>query len=173
MTQSTSMSMYSASVPVFQRQLTGLLSWLDKAEAHAQARGFDTANYLQLRLAPDMLPFVAQIRIASDSAKGCAARLAGQEIPKFEDNEASLPDLRQRVQKTLDFLASVPAAAINGSEGREIVIPMRNRDPVQLTGEVFLKHWALPNFFFHVTTAYALLRHAGVALGKADFLAMG
>ena len=173
MTQTTSISMYSASVPVFQRQLGGVLAWLDKAEAHAQARGFDSTNYLQLRLAPDMLPFVAQIRIASDAAKGCAARLAGQEIPKFEDNEASLPDLRQRVQKTLDYLASVPAAAVNGSEGREIVIPMRNRDPLQLSGEVYLKHWALPNFFFHVTTAYALLRHAGVALGKADFLAMG
>ena len=172
MTQTPSISMYSVSVPVFQRQLGAMLAWLDKAEAHAQARGFDTVNYLQLRLAPDMLPLVAQVRIASDAAKACAARLAGQEAPKFEDNEASLPDLRQRVQKTLDYLASVPAAAINGSEGREIVIPMRNRDPVQLNGEVYLKHWALPNFFFHVTTSYALLRHAGVALGKGDFLAM-
>ena len=172
MTQTTHMSMYGASVPVFQRQLGALLVWLDKAEAHAQARGFETVNYLQLRLAPDMLPLVAQIRIASDAAKGCAARLAGQEIPKFEDNEASLPELRQRVQKTLDYLASVPAAAFVGSDSREIVIPMRNRDPVQLSGEVYLKHWALPNFFFHVTTAYALLRHAGVALGKGDFLAM-
>ena len=163
-------SMYSASVPLFQRQLGALLGWLDKAEAHAAARQFDTVNYLQLRLAPDMLPFVAQIRIASDAAKGCVARLAGQELPKFEDNETSLADLRARVQKTLDYIGSVPAADIDGSEARPIVIPMRNREPLQFTGEAFLKHFALPNFFFHVTTAYALLRHAGVALCKMDFL---
>ncbi len=163
-------SMYSASVPLLQRQLGALLVWLDKAEAHAAARQFDSVNYLALRLAPDMLPFVAQIRIASDAAKGCVARLAGQELPKFEDNEASLADLRARVQKTLDYVASVPATDIDGSEARQIVIPMRNREPMQFTGEAFLKHFALPNFFFHVTMAYALLRHAGVALGKMDFL---
>ena len=164
-------SMHSASVPVFQRQLGAVLSWLDKAEAHAAARKFDTVNYLQLRLAPDMLPLVSQIRIASDAAKGCVARLAGQEPPKFEDNEASVAELRERVQKTLAYVASVPAAAFEGSDGRSITIPMRNRDPLQFTGEVFLRHWALPNFFFHVTMAYALLRHAGVELGKGDFLA--
>jgi hypothetical protein len=163
--------MHSASVPVLQRQLGAVLTWLDKAEAHAAARKFDTANYLQLRLAPDMLPFVAQIRIASDAAKGCVARLAGVEAPKFEDNEASFADLRARVQKTLDYVASVPAASIDGSEPREITIPMRNRDALQFSGEVFLKHWALPNFFFHISMAYALLRQAGVELGKGDFLA--
>jgi uncharacterized protein len=164
-------SMHSASVPIFNRQLTALLAWLDKAEAHAAARNFDANNYLQLRLAPDMLPFVAQIRIASDTVKGCAARLAGQEIPKFDDNEASLADLRVRVRKTLDYVNSVPASAIDGSENREVVIPLRNRDPLVFTGEVYLRHWALPNFFFHVSMAYALLRHAGVELGKSDFLA--
>ena len=164
-------TMYSASVPVFQRQLGAVLSWLDKAEAHAVARKFDTANYLQLRLAPDMLPFVSQIRIASDAAKSAVARLAGVEVPKFEDNEASFADLRARVQMTLDYVASVPAASIDGSELREITIPLRNRDALQFTGEAFLKHWALPNFFFHTTMAYALLRHAGVDLGKGDFLA--
>ena len=164
-------SMHSASVPVFQRQLGAVLSWLDKAEAHAAARKFDTANYLPMRLAPDMLPLVSQIRIASDAAKGCVARLAGQEPPKFEDNEASFAELRERVHKTLAYMASVPAAAFEGSEGRNITIPMRNRDPLQFTGEVFLRHWALPNFFFHLTMAYALLRHAGVDLGKGDFLA--
>ena len=164
-------SMHSASVPVFQRQLGAVLSWLDKAEAHAAARKFDTTNYLQMRLAPDMLPLVSQIRIASDAAKGCVARLAGQEPPKFDDNEASVAELRERVQKTLAYVASVPAAAFEGSDGRSITIPMRNRDPLQFTGEVFLRHWALPNFFFHVTMAYALLRHAGVELGKGDFLA--
>ena len=164
-------SMHSASIPLFKRQLGALLVWLDKAEAHAAERNFDTANYLQLRLAPDMLPFVAQIRIASDAAKACAARLAGQEAPKFEDNEASLADLRARVRKTLDYIESVPASAIDGSDSREVVVPLRNRDPLQFSGEVYLKHWALPNFFFHISMAYALLRHAGVALGKNDFLA--
>ena len=164
-------SMHSASVPVFQRQLGAVLNWLDKAEAHATARKFDSANYLALRLAPDMLPLVSQIRIASDAAKGCVARLAGQEPPKFEDNEASFADLRERVQKTLAYVESLPAAAFEGSDGRSITIPMRNRDPLQFSGEVFLRHWALPNFFFHVSMTYALLRHAGVDLGKGDFLA--
>jgi hypothetical protein len=163
-------SMYSASVPVFQRQLTSLLACLDKAQTHAEARGFSPDNYVQLRLAPDMLPFVSQIRIASDAAKGAVARLAGQEAPKFEDNETTFDELRGRLRKTLDYLATVPASAIDGSDDKAIVVPMRNRDPLQFTGEVFLRHWALPNFFFHVTTAYALLRHAGVALGKGDFL---
>ena len=165
-------SMHQASVPLFKRQLGALLNWLDKAEAHAKARNFDTANYLQLRLAPDMLPFVAQIRIASDAAKGCVARLSGCEIPKFEDNEATLDELRARIRKTLDYIDSVPAAAFEGGEGRDIVIPMRPREPVQMTGLFFLQHWALPNFYFHVTTAYALLRHAGVELGKGDYLAV-
>jgi uncharacterized protein len=163
-------SMHSASVPIFQRQLQALLTWLDKAQAHAEARRFDPNNYLALRLAPDMLPFVSQVRIASDAAKGCVARLSGQEPPKFEDTEASLDELRERVRKTLAYVASVAPAAIEGSEERDIVIPMRSRDPVRLKGEFFLKHWALPNFLFHCTTAYALLRHAGVELGKADFL---
>jgi hypothetical protein len=165
-------SMHSASVPLFNRQLGALLAWLDKAEAHAVARKFDANNYLQLRLAPDMLPFVSQVRIASDTAKGCVARLAGQEIPKFEDNEASLADLRERVRKTLAYINEVPFAAVDGSEERDIVIPMRTRDALQFKGLFYLQHWALPNFYFHVTTAYALLRHAGVELGKADFLAV-
>lgn len=166
------LTMHSASVPIFKRQLGALLAWLDKAEAHAAARKFDANNYLQLRLAPDMLPLVSQIRIASDGAKACVARLAGQEPPKFEDNESTLAELRERVQKTLAYVESVAASAIDGSESRDIVIPMRSRDPVRLKGLAYLQHWALPNFFFHVTTAYALLRHAGVELGKADFLAM-
>ena len=165
-------SMHSASVPLFQRQLGALLVWLDKAEAYATARKFDANNLLQLRLAPDMLPLVSQVRIASDAAKGCVARLAGVEAPKFEDNEATLDDLRERVRKTLAYVASVSAASIDGSEEREIVIPMRTRDAIRLSGLVYLQHWALPNFYFHITTAYALLRQGGVELGKADFLAM-
>ena len=165
-----SISMHAACVPVFVKQLGAMLNWLDKAEAHAEARKFDTAVYLGLLLAPDMLPLVSQIRIASDTAKGCVARLSGQEPPKFEDNEATLDELRQRIRKTIDYVQSVPASAIDGSEARDIVLPMRNRDPLHFTGEFYLKHWALPNFFFHCTTAYALLRHNGVALGKPDFL---
>jgi len=165
-------SMHSASVPLFNRQLGALLTWLDKAEAHAAVRKFDANNYLQLRLAPDMLPFVSQIRIASDTAKACVARLAGVEAPKFEDNEASIADLRVRVQRTIDCVNSVSASAIDGSEERDIVIPMRSREALQLKGLFYLQHWALPNFYFHITNAYALLRHAGVELGKADFLAV-
>jgi uncharacterized protein len=165
-------SMYSASVPIFARQLGGMLKWLDKAEAHAQARRFDTANYLTQRLAPDMLPFASQIRIASDAAKGCVARLAGVDAPKFEDNEATLDELRQRIRKTIDYIQSVPASSIEGSDQRSIVIQIGKRDPLNFTGEFYLQHWALPNFLFHVTTAYALLRHNGVELGKADYLAL-
>ncbi len=163
-------SMHSASAPIFLRQFGAMLGWLDKADEHARARQFDPDNYLQLRLAPDMLPFVSQIRIASDAAKGCIARLAGQEAPKFDDNEASIAELRQRIQMTIDYVASVPASAVDGSEDREIVIPLRNRDPLKMDGRAYLAHFALPNFLFHCSIAYALLRHAGVALGKADFL---
>ncbi len=165
-----SLTMHSASVPIFVRMLGNVLVWLEKAEAHALAKKFDPSNYLGLRLAPDMLPFTRQIQIATDTAKGCVARLAGLEVPKWEDQEASLDDLRARVRKALDYVQSVPAAQIDGTEGREIVLPMRTGEPLRFTGEAYLRHWVLPNFFFHVTTAYALLRHAGVEVGKADFL---
>ena len=168
-----SISMHSASAPIFLKMLGNLLVLLDKAEAHAAARKFDSANYLGLRLAPDMLPLVRQIQIASDGAKGCMARLAGVEIPKWEDNEASFADLRERVKKTIDYVQSFSPAQIDGSENRSISVPRRVGDPLQFDGESFLKHFALPNFFFHVTTTYALLRHAGVELGKADYLRGG
>jgi hypothetical protein len=165
-----SLTMHSASVPVFSRILGNMLAWLDRAEAHAQTRKFDPNNYLGLRLAPDMLPFVRQVQIASDAAKACMSRLAGTEIPKWEDTEASLDELRARIRKTLDHVQSFGAAQIDGSDSRPISVPMRSGDPLQFTGETFLKHYAMPNFYFHVTTAYALLRHAGVELGKADYL---
>jgi hypothetical protein len=163
-------SMHTASAPVFVRMLSNLLVWLDKAEAHAAARKFDSANYLGLRLAPDMLPFVKQIQIASDAAKGCMGRLAGQERPRWDDNEASFAELRARVQKTIDYVKGFEAAQIDGSEAREISIPTRSGEPLVFNGEAFLKHYALPNFYFHITTAYALLRHAGVEVGKSDYL---
>ncbi|MBX3605027.1 MAG: DUF1993 domain-containing protein [Piscinibacter sp.] len=162
-------SMYSASVPVFNRALGNLLNWLDKAEAYAQAKKFDPSVYLSARLAPDMLPFTKQIQIACDAAKFGVARLAGVDAPKNEDNETSLAELRERVRKTLDFINSVPAGKLDGSDTRDLVLPRRD-GPVTLNGEFFLKHYALPNFFFHVTTAYALLRHNGVDLGKSDYL---
>ncbi len=166
-----SLTMHSASVPLFVRQLTAMLGWLDKAQAHAEARKFDSANYLGLRLAPDMLPFTKQIQIACDMAKGCVARLSGQEAPKWDDNEATLDDLRARIRKTVDYVQSVPAAQIDGSEAREIVLPQRSGEPLRMSGEAYLKHFVLPNLFFHATTTYVLLRHAGVELGKRDFLA--
>jgi hypothetical protein len=163
-------TMHSASAPVLERLLKNMLGWLDKAEAHALARKFDTANYLGLRLAPDMLPLVRQVQITSDSAKGCMARLAGQEPPKWEDNEASFEDLRARIRKTIDYVQSVPASAFDGAETREIVLPQRQGEPLRFDGETFLKHVALPNVYFHAMATYTLLRHAGVELGKRDYL---
>ena len=162
-------SMYSASVPVLTRMLGNMLTWLDKAQAHAEARKFDVNNFLGARLAPDMLPFSRQIQIASDNAKGPVARLAGVENPKYEDNEATFDDLRERLRKTIEFVKSVPAEKFEGAETREIVLPLRGGER-RFDGETYLKHFALPNFFFHCTTAYALLRHGGVELGKTDFL---
>lgn len=164
------LSMHLASVPIFVRMLNNMLAWLDKAEAHAKAGKFDPSNYLGLRLAPDMLPFARQIQIASDAVKNCVTRLAGIEPPKWEDNEASLDELRARIKKTIAFTQSVPAAKIDGSEEREILLPLGPGRTVPLTGEVFLKHFALPNFFFHTTMTYALLRQGGVELGKMDYL---
>ena len=166
-----SISMHAASTPVFVRTLTAMLAWLDKAQAHAEARKFDTANYLGLRLAPDMLPLVRQVQIATDGVKGCVARLAGLEVPKWDDTEATLDDLRARIRKAIDYAQSVPAAQIDGSEAREISLPQRSGEPMLFKGEDFLKHFVLPNFYFHATTTYALLRHAGVPIGKRDFLA--
>ena len=163
-------SMYSASAPVFLRLLGNSLVWLDKAEAHAKARNFDPNNYLGLRLAPDMLPLSRQVQIASDSAKGAMARLAGLELPKWEDNEASLDDLRGRIRKTMDYVSSFKPEQIDGSEHKAISVPRRVGDPLQFEGEAFLKHYAMANFYFHMTTLYALLRQGGVEVGKWDFL---
>ncbi|MFL6661676.1 MAG: DUF1993 family protein [Rhizobacter sp.] len=162
-------SMHSASVPIFVRMLKNLTQWLDKAEAHAQAKKFEPSVYLSSRLAPDMLPFTNQIQIACDAVKFGVARLSGVEAPKFADDEASLADLKARIAKTIDYIESVPAAKIDGTEDKDVVVPRRDGS-MTLKGEPYLKHFVLPNFFFHVTTTYALLRHNGVSLGKADFL---
>ena len=164
-----SITMHTASVPVFIRMLGNLGTWLDKAEAHAQAKKFDPAVYLGARLAPDMLPFTKQIQIACDGAKFGVSRLAGIEAPKFDDSEASITDLRERVRVTVAFIQSVPASKIDGTEDKDVTIPRRD-GPMTLKGEVYLKHYVMPNFYFHLTMAYALLRHNGVELGKADYL---
>ena len=164
-----SITMHSASVPVFVRLLGNLTVWLDKAEAHAAAKKFDAGVFLGTRLAPDMLPFKTQIQIACDTAKFCVARLAGVEAPKFDDTEASIAELRERIRQTVAYMQSVSAALVDGSEDKDVVIPRRD-GPMTLKGEAYLKHYATPNFYFHVTTAYALLRHNGVELGKSDYL---
>jgi uncharacterized protein len=166
-----SISMYSASVPVFQRMLSNLGHFLDKAQAYADSKKFDTAVLVNSRLAPDMLNFATQIRIACDASKLAISRIAGIEAPKFEDKETTFDELKARIQKTLDYLATVRPEQLNGTEDKDITFPVgREGQTRTLSGEDYLKHWATPNMYFHVTTAYALLRHNGVDLGKTDFL---
>ena len=128
---------------------------------------------LQYRLAPDMLPFTRQVLIACDAAKNGVARISGLEAPRFEDSEASFPELQQRIRKTLDYLATVPASALDGTEDKEITFPAGRDKTRTMKAEAYLKQWALPNFFFHITMAYAILRHNGVELGKSDYLLGG
>ena len=164
-----SITMHSASVPIFVRMLSNMTAWFDKAEAHAAAKKFDTSVYLSARLAPDMLPFTKQIQIACDTVKFCVARLGGVDAPKFDDSETTLAQLRERIEATIAFVKSVPAAQIDGSEDKDITIPRRDGSTI-MKGEAYLKHFVLPNLFFHATTTYALLRHNGVDLGKMDYL---
>ena len=165
-----SISMSSASLPVFHTALTNLSHLLAKGQAHAQAKKFDSVVLAQYRLAPDMLPFTRQVLIACDAAKLCVARLSGLEAPKFDDTETTLDELMLRIQKTLDWLKTVPASALDGTEQKSITFPVGKDKTRTMTGEDYLKHWAIPNVFFHVTTAYAILRHNGVDVGKSDFL---
>lgn len=164
-----SLSMYQASVPVFIRMLTNLSAVLDKAAKHAEAKKIEPSVFVTARLFPDMLPLSAQIQIASDSAKGCAARLAGVEVPSFPDTEATFPELQARIEKTVTFLKGLKPEQIDGSEERNIHLKMRTRE-IDFTGQTFLLHFAMPNFYFHITAAYAILRHNGVELGKMDYL---
>ncbi|MDY7230346.1 DUF1993 domain-containing protein [Hyalangium rubrum] len=164
-----SLSMYQASIPVFIRMLSNLSAILDKAVAHAEAKKIDPSTFTKARLAPDMLPFTFQIQTASDTAKGCAARLAGIEAPSFADTESTFPELKERIAKTIAFLQSVKAEQIDGSEERDVTLKMR-RGEIHFKGQAYLLTFALPNFYFHVTTAYALLRNNGVEIGKQDFL---
>ena len=164
-----SLSMYEASVPVFHRALTNLAAILHKAAAHAQAKKFDPVVLVNARLAPDMLPLSRQIQIASDHARGAAARLAGLERPPVPDNEVTLDDLQARIASTIAYLDTFKPAQIDGSEQREITLPLRTGE-IKLKGQPYLLYFAFPNFWFHVTTAYAILRHNGVDIGKQDFI---
>ncbi|MFO1244047.1 MAG: DUF1993 domain-containing protein [Ramlibacter sp.] len=163
-------SMSSACLPVFELMLGNLNHMLDKAQAHADAKKYDPVVLLQYRLAPDMLPFTRQILIACDAAKNGVARISGVEAPKFDDTESTLPQLKERIRKTLDYLATVPASALDGTEDKDITFPVGRDKTRTMKAEAYLKHWMLPNFYFHVTTAYAILRHNGVELGKSDYL---
>jgi uncharacterized protein len=163
------LSLYDVSIPVFTLSLTNLSAILDKAASHAEEKKVDPKAIPQARLIVDMLPLSAQIQIACDTAKGAAARLAGVEVPKHEDTESTLAELKARVAKTLDFIKTIKPAQLQGAEGREIVLQFP-QGALKFNGLNYLTNFALPNFFFHVTMAYALLRKNGVDLGKRDFL---
>lgn len=162
-------SVPAMSVDIFVTTLNNLSAILEKGAASAAARKFDSGVLAAARLAPDMLPLARQVQIACDLAKNSVARLAGREPPRFEDTEKTFDELRLRIARTLDFIKSVPASELEGSEERAIKVPAGERT-LEFKGLAFLQRWALPNLFFHVTTAYNILRHNGVDLGKRDFL---
>jgi hypothetical protein len=164
-----SVPMYDISIPVLSLGLTNISHMIDKGVAHAEARKFDSSVLAQARLFPDMFPFTRQVQIACDMAKGCAARLAGIEIPKYEDKEATMAELKSRVAKTKAFVESVKASQFVNSATREIVITNPN-NTLKFTGLSYVMTYALPNFYFHGSMVYALLRHNGVEIGKRDFL---
>lgn len=164
-----SLSMYQASIPVFLRNLANLSAILDKAAAHAEENKLDAAIFTTGRLIPNMLPLTAQVQIMSDSAKGCGARLAGVDIPSYPDTETTFVDLQARIAKTVAFLQGLTAAQIDGSETRTINLKVGGNE-LSFSGQHFLLNFAMPNFYFHYTTAYDILRHLGVKLGKMDFL---
>jgi uncharacterized protein len=163
------LSMHEASAPIFIQGLKGLATVLRKAAAHAEAKGFDGGALLQARLYPDMFPLTRQVQICADFAKGAVARLAGEEPPAWADNETSFEDLIARVEKTVAYVGQFPAARIDGSEDRDITLIRRGQSSV-VKGRSYLLEQATPNFYFHLTTAYAILRHNGVEVGKKDYL---
>jgi hypothetical protein len=163
------LSMYQASAPRFVNMLNNLSVLLDKAQAHAEARKIDPAALTTFRLYPDMFPLTRQVQIACDAAKGAVARLAGVDIPKHEDTEQTFADLKARIAKTVEFIRSVAASKVDGSEERAVTLKLRGQDTT-FKGAEYLLGFAWPNFYFHVTTVYNILRHNGVELGKRDFL---
>jgi len=163
-------SLYSASVPVYKQMLNALSGVLAKAEAHATAKNIDPSVLLQSRLYPDMFPLVRQVQIAADFAKSVPARLAGLEVPAYEDQEQTFAELQARIQKTLAFMEGITPTQIDGQEEREIVTRPGTPKEKKFTGQSYLLSYGLPQFFFHVTTTYAILRHNGVEIGKRDFM---
>lgn len=164
-----SMTLRDAAVPVFDSTLRNLSTLLDKAAAHAAAKGYDASVLLQSRLAPDMFPLTRQVQIACDAAKFGVARLTGVEAPKHPDDETTIEQLKARIESVRAFVRGVPASAFEGADTRRVDVPMRNGN-VAFEGRTFLLHWATPNFYFHVVTAYDILRHNGVDVGKRDYL---
>jgi hypothetical protein len=162
--------MYKASVPIFVQFLTSLSSVLDKAAAHAEAKKIDASVLLNTRLAPDMFPLVRQVRAATDHAINACGRLAGAELPTFTNTEATIPEIKDRIAKTIDFLRSLEPKQIDGREDVEIKITFPSGATREFTGQSLLLNNSLPNFYFHCTTAYDILRHCGVELGKRDFM---
>ena len=163
------LSMYDTSIPVFVRSLRNLLAILEKGEAFAKEKGIDSRDLVETRLIEDMDPLRSQIQRASDSAKGAAARLSGTEIPSFPDTETSFPELKARIERTIAYLEGFGPERIDGSETRQVTINTR-RTAINMEGQDYLLRFALPNFFFHVTTAYDILRHKGVPVGKMDYI---
>jgi hypothetical protein len=161
--------MYQASAPLFRQGLTTLAAILDKAVAQCGERKIDPAVLLADRLAPDMFPLTRQVQLAADFAKNTMSRLAGREPPRFEDVETTVPQLQERLARTLAFVDGVPAVEVDGSEGRLITLSIAGQS-MTFEGQPYLLHFALPNFFFHLTTAYAILRHNGIQIGKRDFI---
>ena len=162
-------SMYQASVPVFIRMLNNLIAILEKAVAHAETRKIAPAVLLNSRLYPDMFPLSRQVQIASDTAKGGAARLAGMEPPSYEDKETTFPELIERLRKTIAYLNTLKPEQIDGSEKKKVTLKVRD-EMMTFEGLPFLLNRVLPNLYFHVSTAYAILRHSGVEIGKKDYL---
>lgn len=161
--------MYDYAIPPCKRALTNLLAVLKKGEAFADTKKIDGSILLNARLAPDMYPLVKQVQIATDMSKGLAARLAGLEVPRYEDTETTFAELYARIEKTIAFIDGIQPAMLTGAETREITLPIREVE-LKFSGIDYLLNWAQPNIYFHVTTAYNILRHNGVALGKRDFL---
>lgn len=164
------LSMYQASVPVFLRAFDNLSTILDKGAAFATAKKIDPSVLINARLAPDMFALARQVQIASDTVKGCVARLAGIDIPSFADTETTFEDLKERLAKTAAFIKNVSAAQIDGSEGKPIVMKIGPTRELSFTGQSYLLTFVLPNLYFHVTATYAILRHNGVEIGKTDYL---
>lgn len=167
----TTLSVHSIAMNTFVPMLGTLSTLLDKGAEHMRAGGKLPDSLLEARLAPDMFPLARQVQIACDLVKGAAARLAGQEPPVFEDKEQTVDELKTRIRRTLDYVQSVPASAFQGAEQRQIVLPLIDDLVLDMNGEQYVRDWALPNFYFHVVTAYDILRNQGVEIGKRDYLA--